>query len=105
MNSTFSSKSTETKQLARQGIEAVLPPKQTGRPLPLLLSHSYAVGRPKDHPGGGGREAWSDILSQPALQGRGFNTIAISVQSELIHIIISNYSTLQLCRGINLRSS
>ena len=66
MNSTFSSKSTETKQLARQGIEAVLPPKQTGRPLPLLLSHSYAVGRPKDHPGGGGagKHGVTSYLSQ-----------------------------------------
>ena len=41
MNSTFSSKSTEAKQLARQGIEYILAPKQTRRPLPLLLSPSF----------------------------------------------------------------
>ena len=38
MNPTASSNSTEAKQLARQGIEQMLPPKQTRRPLPCLLS-------------------------------------------------------------------
>ena len=40
MNSTVSSQPREAKQLARQGIEQNLPPKQTRRPLPLLLSPS-----------------------------------------------------------------
>ena len=40
-NSTVSSKSTEAKQLARQGIEQNLPPKQTRRPLLLILSLSF----------------------------------------------------------------
>ena len=38
MDSIVSSKSTEAKQLARQGMEQNLPPKQTRPPLPLLLS-------------------------------------------------------------------
>ena len=37
MNPTASSNSTEAKQLSRQGIEQMLPPKQTRRPLPCLL--------------------------------------------------------------------
>ena len=37
MNSIVSSKQTEAKQLARQGIEQILPPKPTRRPLPCLL--------------------------------------------------------------------
>ena len=41
MNLTFSPKLTKAKQLARQGIEQHLPPKQTERPLPLLLSPSF----------------------------------------------------------------
>ena len=41
LNSSYSSKSTEAKQLARQGIERNLPPKQTQRPLLLLLSPSF----------------------------------------------------------------
>ena len=41
MSLTFSSKSTEAKQLAWQGIEKILPPKQTPRPLPLLPSQSF----------------------------------------------------------------
>ena len=45
MNSTFSSKSTESKQLARQGIEYILPPKQTRRPLCLcfLCLHPFSI--------------------------------------------------------------
>ena len=38
---TVSSKKTEAKQLARQETEQVLPPKQTRRPLPWLLSPSF----------------------------------------------------------------
>ena len=38
--STFSFKSTEAKQIAGQGIEYILSPKQTRRPLPFLLSPS-----------------------------------------------------------------
>ena len=41
LNSSYSSKSTEAKQLARQGIEQNLPPEQTRRHLPLLLSPSF----------------------------------------------------------------
>ena len=37
-NSSYFSKSTEEKQIVRQGIEQILPPKQTRRPLPCLLS-------------------------------------------------------------------
>ena len=44
MNSTFSSKSTEAKQLARQEKEYILTPKQRRRPLPLLLSPSFVYG-------------------------------------------------------------
>ena len=40
LNSTVSFKTTETKQLARQGIEQILPSKQTRRPLPCLLFQS-----------------------------------------------------------------
>ena len=36
--------STEAKQLAWQGIEQNLPPKQTRRPLSLLLSLSFFYG-------------------------------------------------------------
>ena len=43
MNSTISSKSTETKQLARQEIEHMLPPKWTRRPLPWLLSRPSSM--------------------------------------------------------------
>ena len=43
-NSTYSSKKTQAKQLARQGIEQILPPKQTRRPLPCLLSPSFFYG-------------------------------------------------------------
>ena len=45
MNSTFSFKYTrnKAKQLARQGIEQILPPKQT-RPLPCLLIISFFYG-------------------------------------------------------------
>ena len=39
----WSSKSTEAKQLSRQGIEQNLPPKQTRRPLPWLLSPSFSM--------------------------------------------------------------
>ena len=38
---TVSFKSYETRQLARQRIERILPPKPTRRPLPLLLSPSF----------------------------------------------------------------
>ena len=38
INSTISTKPTEAKQLVWQGIEQNLPPKQTRRPWPLLLS-------------------------------------------------------------------
>ena len=41
MNPTVSSNSTEAKQLERQGIEQILPPKQTRRPLPCLLIPSF----------------------------------------------------------------
>ena len=44
MNSTFSFKSTEAKQLARQGFELILPPKQKWGPLSLLLSPSFLYG-------------------------------------------------------------
>ena len=44
MNSTVSSKFTEAKQLAQQGIEQNLSPMQTRRPLPLLLSPSFFYG-------------------------------------------------------------
>ena len=37
LNTSYFSKSTEAKQLAWQGIEQVLSPKQTRRPLPCLL--------------------------------------------------------------------
>ena len=40
-NSFYISKSTEAKQLARQGIEQILSPKQTRRPLPCLLILSF----------------------------------------------------------------
>ena len=43
-NSSYFSKSTEAKQLARQGIEQILPPKQTRRPLPCLLILSFFYG-------------------------------------------------------------
>ena len=43
-NSFYFSKSTKAKQLARQGIEQILFPKQTRRPLPLLLSPSLFYG-------------------------------------------------------------
>ena len=45
MNSTVSSKSTEAKQLAQQGIEQNLPPKQTRRPLPWLQFKSFFYAR------------------------------------------------------------
>ena len=41
LNSSFSFKSTEAKQLTRQGLEHILPPKQTRRPLPCLLIPSF----------------------------------------------------------------
>ena len=41
LNSTVSSKKTQAKQLALQGIEQILPPKQTWRPLPCLLFPSF----------------------------------------------------------------
>ena len=41
ISSTFAFKSTKAKQRARQGIECILPPKQTWRPLPYLLSPSF----------------------------------------------------------------
>ena len=41
LNSSYSSKSTEAKQLARLRIEQNLPPKQMRRPLSLLLSPSF----------------------------------------------------------------
>ena len=41
MNSTVYSKPTEAKRLAQQRIEQNLPPKQTRRPLSLLLSPSF----------------------------------------------------------------
>ena len=44
MNSTFSFKSTEAKQLARQGFELILPPKQKWGTLSLLLSPSFLYG-------------------------------------------------------------
>ena len=37
LNSSYFSKLTEAKQLAQQGIEQLLPPKQTRRPLPCLI--------------------------------------------------------------------
>ena len=43
MNSTFSFKQTKAKQLARQGIKQILPPKQTQRPLPCLLIPFFLV--------------------------------------------------------------
>ena len=45
MNSTFSFKQTKAKQLARQGSDQILSPKQTRRPLPrlLILSFFYEV--------------------------------------------------------------
>ena len=46
-NSTVSFKPIEAKQLARQGIEQNLPPKQTRWPLPLLLSPSIIYGTNK----------------------------------------------------------
>ena len=45
LNSSFSFKSTESKQLTRQGIEHILPPKQTRRLLPCLLIPSFFYGR------------------------------------------------------------
>ena len=44
MNSTVSFKSTKTKQLTQQGIELILSPKPTRRPLPCLLSPSFFYG-------------------------------------------------------------
>ena len=41
LNSTVSSKKINAKQLARQGIKQVMPPKQTRRPLPCLLFPSF----------------------------------------------------------------
>ena len=41
LNSSFSSKQTEAKQIAWQEIEQILPTKPTRRPLPLLLSPSF----------------------------------------------------------------
>ena len=43
-NSTVSSKPTKAKQLARQGIEQNLLPRQMQRPLPCLLSPSFFYG-------------------------------------------------------------
>ena len=43
-NSSYFSKATEAKQLARQGIEQTLSPKQTRRPLPCLLILSFFYG-------------------------------------------------------------
>ena len=43
--SSVSFKTTEAKQLARQGIEHILPPKQTRRLLPCLLIPSFFYGR------------------------------------------------------------
>ena len=45
LNSTGSFKTTETKHLARQGIEQILPPKQTQRALPCLLFQSFFYGK------------------------------------------------------------
>ena len=44
LDSSFSCKWTEAKQLTRQGIEHILPPKQTRRPLPSLLILSFFYG-------------------------------------------------------------
>ena len=44
LNSTVSFKRTKTKQLTWQGIEQILPPKQTRRPLPSLLFKSFFYG-------------------------------------------------------------
>ena len=44
MNSSYSSKSSQAKQLVQQGIEQILPPKQKRRPLPFLLSLSFFYG-------------------------------------------------------------
>ena len=41
MNSSYSSIRPSAKQLARQGIESILSPKQKRRPLPSLLSLSF----------------------------------------------------------------
>ena len=41
MNSCYSSKSSWAKQVARQDIELILPPKQQRRPLPFLLYKSF----------------------------------------------------------------
>ena len=41
LDSSYSSKSTKAKRQARQGIEQILPPKQTRRPLHLLFSPSF----------------------------------------------------------------
>ena len=44
LDSSYFSKTTQAKQLARLGFEQILPPKQTGRPLPSLLSPSFFYG-------------------------------------------------------------
>ena len=44
LNSSYFSKSTEAKHLARQGIEQILSPKQMRRPLPFLLILSFFYG-------------------------------------------------------------
>ena len=49
--STVSSKPTEAKQLARQGIEQNRPPKQTRRPLLLPLSPSFFFDSNPTKPG------------------------------------------------------
>ena len=44
MNLTFSFKETKAKQLAQEGIEQILSPKQKRRPLPYLLILSFCYG-------------------------------------------------------------
>ena len=56
-------KSTEAKQLARQGIEQVLPPKQSRRPLPCLLIPSFFNGK----------RGWNQNKSKRSTQLYGMN--------------------------------
>ena len=69
MNLTVSSKSTKAKQLAPQGIEQNLPPKQMRRPLPLLLSPSFFYVCTKRSGWRWGRNVYLDCLlfAQPCV--------------------------------------
>ena len=70
--STVSSKPTEAKQLARQGIEQNLPPKQMQQPLPLLLSPSFFYDQHRQR---GGVDHWT--VDNPPQHQIVFNFLAL----------------------------